>query len=70
MRNVLVVAELALSLVLLIGAGLMVRSVIQILRADLGVKPNNVVTMNLALPRDQYPQEQQRRNFFDHFGRR
>jgi putative ABC transport system permease protein len=66
MRNALVVAELALSLVLLIGAGLTVRSFIQILSADLGVKPDGVMTMNLALPREKYPQEQQRRNFFDH----
>jgi putative ABC transport system permease protein len=65
MRNVLVVAELALSLVLLIGAGLTVRSFIRILDADLGVKPDGVVTMNLALARDKYPEPQQRRNFFD-----
>jgi putative ABC transport system permease protein len=65
MRNALVVAQLALSLVLLIGAGLLVRSFIQILRADLGVKPDSVVTMNLVLPRDRYTDEQQRRNFFE-----
>ncbi|HEY7546193.1 MAG TPA: ABC transporter permease, partial [Blastocatellia bacterium] len=65
MRNALVVAELALSLVLLIGAGLMVRSFIHILSTDLGVKPDGVVTMNLALPRDKYKEAEQRRSFFD-----
>jgi putative ABC transport system permease protein len=64
LRHALVVVEIALSLVLLIGAGLFVRSFIQILRADLGIKPGNVVTMSLELPRDKYPGEQQRRTFF------
>jgi putative ABC transport system permease protein len=65
LRSALVVAELALSLVLLIGAGLMVRSFVHILNTDLGVKPANVVTMNLTLPRDKYQEPQQRRNFFE-----
>jgi putative ABC transport system permease protein len=65
MRNALVVAEIALSLVLLIGAGVSVRSFIEIMRADLGIKPDHVVTMNLALPREKYSAEQQRRNFFE-----
>ncbi len=70
MRHALVVAEIALSLVLLIGAGLFVRSFIQILRADLGIKPDHVVTMSLELPRDKYPAEQQRRNFYQQLLRR
>jgi putative ABC transport system permease protein len=65
LRNALVVTELALSLVLLIGAGLFVRSFIHLLHTDLGVKPDNVATMSLTLPRDQYPTEQQRRNLFE-----
>jgi putative ABC transport system permease protein len=65
MRNVLVVGEIALSLVLLVGAGVSVRSFIEILRADLGIKPAHVVTMNLALPRDKYREAQQRRNFYE-----
>jgi putative ABC transport system permease protein len=65
MRNALVVAELALSMVLLIGAGLMVRSFIHILNTDLGVKPAGVVTMSLALPREKYSEAQQRRDFFE-----
>ncbi len=64
MRNVLVVAEIALSLVLLIGAGLFVRSFVQMLRTDLGVNAANVMTMNVALPRDKYADLQQLRNFF------
>ena len=64
LSHALVVVELALSLVLLIGAGLFVRSYIQVLRADLGVKPDNVATMNLELQRDKYPDGQQRSNFY------
>jgi putative ABC transport system permease protein len=64
MRHALVVVEIALSLVLLIGAGLFVRSFIENLRADLGIKPESVVTMTLELPRDKYSADQQRRNFF------
>ncbi|MCI0392111.1 MAG: ABC transporter permease [Acidobacteria bacterium] len=64
LRNGLVVAQLAIATVLVIGAGVFVRSFIEILRADLGIKPDHVVTMNLELPRDKYPEEQQRRDFF------
>lgn len=64
MHHSLVVVELALSVVLLIGAGLFVRSFIEILHADLGVKPDSVVTMNLALPRDKYQGEESQRDFY------
>ena len=64
-RNVLVVTELALSLVLLIGAGLFVRSFVAMLNTDLGVKPENVMTMQMTLPREQYVEPQQLRNFYD-----
>src|SRR5262245_13583824 len=64
LRNGLVVAQLAIATVLVVGAGVFVRSFIEILRADLGIKPDHVVTMNLELPRDKYPEGQQRREFF------
>ena len=40
------------------------RSFIEIMRADLGIKPDHVVTMSLELPRDKFPEERQRRDFF------
>jgi putative ABC transport system permease protein len=64
LRNVLVVSEVALSLVLLIGAGLMVRSFVEILRADLGIRPENVLAMETALPRDEYKDESKRIEFY------
>lgn len=53
-RNSLVIAEVALSLVLLIGAGLMVRSFIELLHSDFGVDPANVLTMEVSLRGEKY----------------
>jgi len=50
----LIVSEVALSLVLLIGAGLMVRSFVEMMRADLGIKSDNVLALQISLPRESY----------------
>src|SRR5499427_5581378 len=70
LRNGLVAAQLAIATALVIGAGVLVRSFIEILRADLGVKPDGVVTMKLELPGDKYPEGEQRRAFFHQLLRR
>jgi putative ABC transport system permease protein len=64
LRSLLVISEIALSLVLLVGAGLMIRSFVHLIRSDLGVNPANVLTMELSIPRLKYPEEQQRINFY------
>ena len=64
-RNTLVVAEVALSMVLLIGAGLMIRSFVELLRSDLGVDPTNVLTMEVSLPSDRYAQAETRLSFYN-----
>jgi len=57
-RKTLVVAEVALAVVLLIGSGLMLRSIGALQRVDLGVRTENVLTMRLSLPGPDYPEPQ------------
>lgn len=57
LRNMLVVAEIAISLVLLVGAGLMLRSLRAVLRQDAGFDARNVLTFNVNLPDDSYPSD-------------
>jgi putative ABC transport system permease protein len=64
-RNTLVVAEVALSMVLLIGAGLMIRSFVELLRSDLGVNPTNVLTMQVSLPSEKYAKAETRISFYN-----
>lgn len=54
MRGILVVSEVAMSLVLLISAALLIRSLVGLLRSDLGIRTEKVLTMEAALPRDRY----------------
>jgi len=57
-RNGLVVAEVALALVLSIGAGLMLRSFLNLQRTDTGVDPSNTLTFRVGLPPSQFePQD-------------
>jgi len=60
-----IVIQVALSFVLLVGAGLMLRSVVELDRVQLGFAPQNVVTMTLTLSRTKYREEAQSRHFFD-----
>jgi putative ABC transport system permease protein len=63
LRSVLVVVEVALSLVLLVGAGLMIRSFAQISRVDPGFDARNVVTFNAPLQFLKYLTTAKRANF-------
>lgn len=55
MSNTMVIAELALTMILLVGAGLMVRSFLNAYTLDLGIKTDHLLTMRLMLPADKYP---------------
>ena len=64
LRNGLAVCEIALALVLLTGAGLLVRTFVELTHVDLGIDPNNVVTLGLRLPDYKYPSGSQQAIFF------
>jgi putative ABC transport system permease protein len=65
MRNSLVVAELALSMLLLVGAGLLIRSFQRLSGIDPGFKAENVLTFSLGLPEIRYKTTAQVDQFFD-----
>ncbi|MBO0723912.1 MAG: ABC transporter permease, partial [Blastocatellia bacterium] len=65
LRSIFVVSEVALSLVLLIGAGLMIRSFIRLSRVDLGYIPENVLAVSVSLSGERYREGQPRLNFFE-----
>ena len=64
LRNVLVVVEIALSLVLLAGAGLMIRSFARLLSIDPGYDPKNLLTFQISLPNSRYPNRSQVVGFY------
>jgi putative ABC transport system permease protein len=64
LRNILVVAQVALAHVLLIGAVLMMESSRHALRVNLGFEPRNVFTFQIALPNSKYPQPGQKVEFY------
>ncbi|MEO8504297.1 MAG: ABC transporter permease [Acidobacteriota bacterium] len=64
-RRVLVVSEVALTLVLLAGAGLMARTLFNLLGQDAGVRTANVLTFNLVLPDSSYAKAADQGRFFD-----
>ena len=63
LRSFLVTAELALALILLAGAGLLIKGFLRLRSVDPGFNPANVITMYLQLPGTRYPQIQLQTNF-------
>ncbi len=64
MRSALVVCEVALSLVLVIGAGLLIKSFIRLVSTDPGFDPDRVLAMSLPLSNSKYPTPEQKGRFF------
>ncbi|HOW63753.1 MAG TPA: ABC transporter permease [Candidatus Paceibacterota bacterium] len=65
LRHALIVAEIALALVILSGAGLLLRSLIHVWAVDSGFRPDNVLTMRVSLPAAKYAESHQVRAFYD-----
>lgn len=63
-RSVLVVIESAIAVVLLIGAGLLIRSFVQLQNTSPGFDAHNVLTMRIDLPREKYPNPEKAGAFF------
>lgn len=64
-RSALTAAEIALSLILLVGAGLLLRSFVRVMGVDLGFQPERVLALNINLPELRYSDTDRRLNFFE-----
>ncbi len=65
LRDALVVGQIAVTLALLVGAGLLLRSFAHLRNTELGFQPHNLLTTTLNLPDAKYPTLAARREFFD-----
>jgi putative ABC transport system permease protein len=63
-RSVLVIGQVAVSMILLIAASLLMRSFLALERVDPGFNPRNILTMRVTLPAAKYPANSQKINFF------
>ena len=64
LRNVLIVVEIALSLMLLVGAGLLMRTFVKMQQVDLGLNPDNILVARLPFPRGTYKTAAEKQRFF------
>ena len=64
LRSAMIVFEVALSLVLLVGAGLLIQTLFQLFRQYSVLEPEKVLTMRTILPREKYKEPQQRDNYY------
>jgi len=65
LRDALVIAEVAISLILLVGAGLMTKSLWKVLEANSGFRPEHVLTARFTFPESSYADDAKRRLFVD-----
>ncbi len=65
LRNALVIAEMAIAVVMLTGAGLMIRSFMRLQEVDPGFKPERIMAVSLALPASKYKEPPQLSGFFE-----
>jgi putative ABC transport system permease protein len=65
LRSALAVTEMALALMLLVGAGLLITSFLRLVSQDPGYDPDGALTVQMQLPRARYPQPEQQTAFFE-----
>ncbi len=65
LSGTMVVFELALTVVLLVGAGLMIRSFLKVYSLNLGIRTEGLMSMRMELPESKYPTPESRRAFYD-----
>jgi putative ABC transport system permease protein len=65
LRKLLVIGEIALSLILLAGAGLLMRTMVALQTVDLGLNPDNILVIRLPLPKARYKTAAQIQHFYD-----
>jgi predicted permease len=70
LQNILVTLETALAMLLLVAAGLLLRSFAKMLETDPGFQPQHVLTASLSLPRHDYPTQQKVDEFYAELQRR
>ncbi|HKG60291.1 MAG TPA: ABC transporter permease [Pyrinomonadaceae bacterium] len=70
LRSAMVVSEIALAVVLLIGAGLMMKSLLRLLQTNIGFQTENLMTMTVILPPSKYTEVNQQINFNDQLRQR
>ncbi|HEY7544694.1 MAG TPA: ABC transporter permease [Blastocatellia bacterium] len=64
-RNALVISEVAMALILLVGAGLLMRSFLRLSNVDMGFRPENLLAMQIQLSSSKYRDQSKRTAFFD-----
>jgi putative ABC transport system permease protein len=70
LRSVFVTTQIALAVVLLVGAGLMMKSLLRLLESNVGFNPQNVLTMSVSLPAIKYTDPDKQVSFFDQLNER
>jgi putative ABC transport system permease protein len=69
-QSLLVVFEFALTLVLLVGAGLFLRSMIRLLQTDAGFNPQHTLAFDLSFPKEKYPKGEEQQRFLNDLNHR